>query len=97
MDYYQKEINNLYENGPEHKGYDFKLPIEYTTHDKLNDIIRHDLEIASPSIYKYILPENSLLMDKWSSIYTTDTSFLKETQKWLKNITPNTYDFEMDI
>ena len=94
MDYYQKEINNLYENGPDHRGYDFKLPIEYTTHDKLNDIIRQDLEIASPSIYKFILPENSLLMNKWSSIYTTDTTFLKETQKWLKNITPITYDFE---
>ena len=94
MDYYQKEINNLYEIGKEHSMmYDFKLPIEYTTHNKLNDIIRQDLEIASPSIYKFILPENSLLMNKWSSIYTTDTSFLKETQKWLKNITPTTYDF----
>ena len=94
MDYYQKEINNLYEIGKEHSMmYDFKLPIEYTAHNKLNDIIRQDLEIASPSIYKFILPENSLLMNKWSSIYTTDTSFLKETQKWLKNITPTTYDF----
>ena len=94
MDYYQKEIDNLYEMGTHHTMvYDFKLPIEYTTHNKLNDVIRQDLEIASPSIYKFILPENSLLMDKWSSIFTTDTSFLKETQKWVKNITPKTYDF----
>jgi hypothetical protein len=94
MDYYQKEINNLYNTGPTHTmTYDFKLPIEYTKHDKLNDVIRQDLEIASPSIYKFILPENSLLMDKWSSIYTTDTVFLKETQKWIKNITPTVYDF----
>jgi len=91
---YQKEINNLFENGTEHTmTYDFKLPIEYTTHDRLNDVIRQDLELASSSIYKFIMPENSLLMNKWSSIYTTDTSFLKDTQKWVKNIIPNTYDF----
>ena len=91
---YQKEINKLFENGTDHTmTYDFKLPIEYNAHDKLNDVIRQDLELASSSIYKFILPENSLLINKWSSIYTTDKSFLKDTQKWLKNIMPTTYDF----
>ena len=93
MEFYQKEIDNLYEVGKNKSmEYDFKLPIEYTSHNSLNHIIRQDLEMVTPSIYKYILPENSLLMDKWSSIYTTDTSFLKDTQKWIKNIQPNTYD-----
>jgi len=93
MEFYQKEIDNLYEVGKNQSmEYDFKLPIEYTNHSKLSDIIRQDLEMVTPSIYKHILPENSLLMDKWSSIYTTDTSFLKDTQKWIKNIQPNPYD-----
>ena len=93
MDYYQQEIDKLYEVGTNQTmEYDFKLPIEYTTHNSLNEIIRQDLELSTPSIYKYILPENSLLMNKWSSIYTTDKGFLKDTQKWIKNIQPNDYD-----
>ena len=93
MELYQKEIDKLYETGTNQSmEYDFKLPIEYTAHNKLNNIIRQDLEMSENSIYKYIIPENSLLMDKWSSIYTTDAGFLKDTQKWIKNIHLNSYD-----
>jgi len=93
MDFYQQELDKLYEVGTNQSmEFDFKLPIEYTSHNKLNQIIRQDLEMVTPSIYKYILPEKSLLMDKWSSIYTTDTSFLKDTQKWIKSVQPNDYD-----
>ena len=63
----------------------FKLPIEYINHHSINSIIQTDLEL--PFIYENLIG-NSMLLDHWSSYYTTDTQFLKDTQSHIKKI-PN--------
>jgi hypothetical protein len=69
---------------------EFKLPIEYTSCSKLDDIVRKDLEIFTsedetqpPNLYKKLVGD-SLLIDKWSTLYTNDKRFLKDTQKCIK-------------
>jgi hypothetical protein len=69
---------------------DFKLPIEYISSSKIDDTVRKDLEIFTsedetqpPNLYKKMIGD-SLLIDKWSTLYTTDKRFLKDTQKCIK-------------
>ncbi len=66
---------------------EFKLPIEYTSSSKIDDVVRKDLEIFTsedetqpPNLYKKLIGD-SILIDKWSSLYTTDKRFLKDTPK----------------
>ena len=85
---YEKTINDMYDaSAPIQVTYDssyFKLPIEYSEHREINDIIRTDIELlSSNNIYKHIMPD-SILIQKWSSFYTTDKSFLKDTQQHIK-------------
>lgn len=68
----------------------FKLPIEYTKCHTIDNIVRKDLEIFSSedetqpqNLYKKLIGD-SLLIDKWSSLYTSDKRFLKDTQKCIK-------------
>jgi energy-coupling factor transporter ATP-binding protein EcfA2 len=73
----------------------FKLPIEYISDTKINDIVRKDLEICndtSNNLYKLILKNDSILMDQWTSTYTTDKKFLKDTQKCIKNYRSQDYN-----
>ena len=85
---YEKTINNMYDSSaPIQVSYDstyFKLPIEYSEHREINDIIRTDIELLpTNNIYKHIIPD-SILITKWSSFYTTNKSFLKDTQQHIK-------------
>ena len=57
---YEKTISDMYVNDkPISVTYDssyFKLPIEYTEHREINDIIRTDIELLpTNNIYKYII------------------------------------------
>jgi len=81
---YQKKYDELYECAIPiiQKDY-FKLPIEYIENNEINTIIKTDLEM--PTIYKHLVGE-SLLLNKWSSYYTTNKDFLKETQNHILNI-----------
>ena len=82
----QEDINNNIL-----KNYNFMLPIEYHKHKKLIDIVKDDTELNGVNnIYNNIIKnkdvENkNLLINKWSSIYSTDKGFLKDNQKLLKN------------
>ncbi len=72
----------------------FKLPIEYVSHSVINNTIQNDLEMNhDKSIYEHIfnsvssndpVNERNSLLEKWTKYYTTDQSFLKDTQKIIK-------------
>ena len=92
---YDKKMNELYDIEKKMITYDssyFKLPIEYNDHGDVNEIIKNDLELLpDKNIYKHIIP-NSILVDKWSSYYTNNKKFLKDTQshiKYYKSTLPN--------
>jgi hypothetical protein len=61
----------------------FKLPIEYLNHHSVNSIIKNDLEL--PFIYEHLIG-NSILLENWSSYYTTNKEFLKESQTHIKKM-----------
>lgn len=86
MDTIQHQIDDLYLNiDLERETVDPKLPIEYVAHERLTDILREDLEIGkTQSLYSNLIPSTSMNMDKWCSIYTKDTKYLKQTQKCIK-------------
>ena len=82
---------------------DFKLPIEYTDCHTIDNVVRKDLEILTTdeqtNLYKKILNSDSGLIDRWSSVYTCDKSFLKDTQKCIKRYKTdgyNTGDFQKE-
>ena len=75
----------------------FKLPIEYNEKTKkIFDNLKNDLELTKnidptkKSIYQHILNPSTNIgeqcLDKWSENYTTDITFLTDTQKLYKNI-----------
>jgi len=86
MDKIQHQIDDLYLNiDLERDTVDPKLPIEYVSHERLSNILREDLEIGkTQSLYSNLIPSTSMNMDKWCSIYTKDTKYLKQTQKCIK-------------
>ena len=70
----------------------FKYPIEYLENkNSLNDSIKNDLELLktydkkNEPIYQQLLQPTSIVgeksIEKFSNYYTTDTDYLKETQK----------------
>ena len=73
--------------------YEFKLPIEYHKYGVLSDIVRSDLEIDMDNeqniLNRIYNPKNemegSILLGKWSSIYSNDKKFIKDNQKLIKN------------
>lgn len=95
---YDKKMNELYDIKKEVIIYDssyFKLPIEYNEHGDVNSIIKNDIEILPDNnIYKHIIP-NSILIDKWSSYYTTNKKFLKDTQSHIKHYKPTLPNVDM--
>ena len=86
METLQDKIDELYVNVNSNRPEIIhKLPIEYIDHQTLGDVLRNDLEIGETnSLYSHLIPKESSLMNKWSSLYTTDTVFLKQTQKCIK-------------
>ena len=84
IDLYQQKYDELYETGlPEKTIHTFKLPIQYVENNEINSIIKTDLEM--PTIYKNLVG-NSMLIDNWSSYYTTNKNFLKDTQRHITSI-----------
>jgi hypothetical protein len=90
---YDKLINEVYETAtPIIVSYDekyFKLPIEYNKPREINSIIKEDIELNEKNhIYKFLL-NDSFLKNKWSSYYTTNKQFIKDTQLHIKYFTPS--------
>ena len=75
--------------------YDFRLPIEYHESLSLNESVLSDIEFQennSKNLFHHLLnsPQSHepLLLQKWSSIYSTQTGFLQDNQKLLKRYVP---------
>lgn len=86
LDELYKKYDDLYETYEYKETTTFKLPIQYIENNELhlvNSIIQNDLEM--PNIYKHLIGD-SMLLENWSSYYTTNKSFLKETQKHIRTI-----------
>jgi len=96
MESLQEKLDQLYTSGEPNRSIpSHKLPIEYVNHQTLGTIIRNDLEINTPqSLYVHLFPSESSLLEKWSSLYTTDTSFLRQTQKCIKKYNSEAFSFE---
>lgn len=84
--------DELFDTGKTTTNYDtkyFKLPVELNDHGEINPIVKADLEMTIDSnIYKYLL-DDSLLIHKWSSFYSSDKYFLKDTQSHIKHYRVN--------
>ena len=100
--YKQEFVDDETSNSIYLQNYDFKLPIEYTKYNTLNDTTKKDIEFTDENnLFSLLLKKDitdvsnqpdSLLVNKWSSLYTTNTSFLKDSQTLLKSykeIKPN--------
>lgn len=77
----------------------FILPIEYHDPHCLPHSLRADIEFHGPqNLMSHLLPSTCehtpLLMEKWSSLYTTHKPYLKDNQSLLKNY--KTKDSKMD-
>jgi len=84
LELYEQKYNELYENPEEYKeSIPFKLPIQYVKNEEINNIIKTDLEM--PHIYKKLIGQ-SLLLDQWSSYYTINKEFLRDTQRHIVSI-----------
>jgi len=86
---------------------DFKLPIQYIKHYNTNDNIKNDLELIdsynknsdeSDSVYNIIFKPKTELgkesISNFSNYYTTDTTFLKNTQSFIKSIKNMTINYD---
>jgi len=81
---YQQKYDEIYEKEPiKQKCEYFKLPIEYIKNETINEIIKNDLELSST--YKNLVGE-SIILNKWTSYYTTNKTFLKDTQKHIVSL-----------
>jgi len=71
---------------------EFKLPIEYANPKMVSSIVQSDLEMSGPSpLYRHLF-DQSLLMEKWSSFYTTDVAFLKDSQRVIRKCRLTPYE-----
>ena len=73
IELYQQKYDELYETPITNIEHSFKLPVQYIENKEINSIIKTDLEM--PEIYKHLIGD-SILIDNWSSYYTTDKNFL---------------------
>ena len=68
--------------------YKFKMPIEYNDYRKLSKHVKTDMELdGSDNIINHLFPDssnNSLLKNKWSSLYSVDKKYIKDNQVFLK-------------
>lgn len=72
--------------------YEFKLPIEYNKNNTINKNIQEDIELTGDNNIMNVLIKTdnndnqyNLLLDKWSSIYSTDKQYIKDNQSLIKN------------
>ena len=93
MDTIQEKIDDMYLSGhSDVPQVQHKLPIEFIDHQRLDPVIRCDLELSDVNpLYGYLFPPESSLMDKWCSLYTKNTTFLKQTQKCVKRFNSQLY------
>lgn len=93
MEKLQEQLDDLYVDGATcHSEPHYKLPIEYVDHQILNDVIRDDLEIGKKNpLYSHLFPSESKLMERWCSLYTKDTAFLKDTQKCIRRYSSESF------
>ena len=90
LELYEKKYNELYDTDSKYnESNTFKLPIQYVELNEVNQIIKTDLEM--PEIYKNLIGD-SILLDNWSSYYTTNKDFLKDTQRHIKTVPTMTVD-----
>jgi hypothetical protein len=93
---YEEKLNELFDSEEKNINYDtsyFKLPIEYNEPGTINDIVKSDLEMnGDNNIYKHLVSD-SLLVHKWSSLYSSKKSFLKDTQQHIRDY-PKTESFD---
>lgn len=80
----------------------FLLPIEYHNHDFLSESLRSDIEFqGDANLIQHIMKSKgnhpSLLIDKWSSIYTTHKGYLKDNQTLLKSYKQHKNDMDSFI
>lgn len=85
----------------------FKLPIQYTQYKETGNTIKDDLELvayknvdnSNNSLYKKIFEPNNIFSNAtsnlWANYFTTDVSFLTQTQKLIKYF--KTVDYNYDI
>ena len=85
---------------------EFRLPIEYVNYSILPTTLLDDLEmrqtVEQDNIYNFILLDPShnnvetpsVLVNKWSSFYTTDISFLQDFQTFVLDYDIETYPDE---
>ncbi len=97
MDTIQSQLDDLYLNIELKRDIlDPKLPIEYVEHERLSDVLREDLEIGkTKTLYDRILPSQSMNLNKWCSLYTKDTRYLKQTQKCIKHYSVQPYTCDL--
>ena len=90
---FNKSINSARDTDKEKKEVVFKLPIEYLSNKvELEEHTINDLELIksdkNDSLYKYVFNPTTAfgesLMEQWGKYYTSNTSFLKDSQKLLK-------------
>jgi hypothetical protein len=90
---FNKSINSVRDTDKEKKEVVFKLPIEYLSNKvELEEHTINDLELIksdkNDSLYKYVFNPTTAfgesLMEQWGKYYTSNTSFLKDSQKLLK-------------
>lgn len=92
MESLQEQIEQLYLNGTiERESIPHKLPIEYVSNHTLTEVLKNDLE--STTLYTNLLGPSPLL-DQWCSFYTTDLSFLRQTQKCIRKYKVKDYACE---
>lgn len=85
----------------------FKLPIQYVDHKETSETIKDDLELVSyknvdnsnNSLYKQIFqPENifsNTTSNLWANYFTTDVSFLRQSQQLIKHFKNVDYKYEI--
>jgi len=83
IELYQQKYDELYETHNTNIEHSFKLPIQYVENTDINSIIKNDLEM--PEIYKKLVGD-SILLDNWTSYYTTNKRFLKDTQSHITSM-----------
>ena len=89
----------------------FKLPIQYVEHKIISETIKDDLELityknvdnsdnSNNSLYKHIFQPDNIFSNTtsnlWANYFTTDVSFLKQSQQLIKHLKNVDYNFNKD-
>ena len=75
---------------------EFKLPIQYSSHKEIDNVILSDLDLNTKNnVYNYLFKNDddfNYLNDDHMKFYSTSKDFLKETQKICSNLEIEKYD-----